>query len=87
MANFKIIKSIKLGSEHMQTGKTIHYQGDDLIQDITELKIVQYLEDSGYYLIYLNSLGQEVTDTYHETIESAVKQAQFEFDVMPNEWH
>ena len=41
---------------------------------------------AGYYLLYLDSEGNELTDTYHDTLESAFDQAEWEFRVQPAEW-
>jgi hypothetical protein len=38
------------------------------------------------YLLYLEVAGQETTDTDHEAIEAALRQAHWEFGVTPEEW-
>jgi hypothetical protein len=50
------------------------------------LRISQYVGDPGFYLLYLDAEGNELTDTYHETLEKAMSQAEWEFDVRPDEW-
>ena len=45
-----------------------------------------YDGDSGFYLFYLDKSGKEQTDTYHESIEGAFKQAEFEFGVKKEYW-
>lgn len=50
------------------------------------LRIVQLVGDSGYYLIHFDGQGGEISDTYHEAIEDAMKQAEWEFGVKPEEW-
>jgi hypothetical protein len=37
-------------------------------------------------LVYKDLLGKELNDTYHESIERAIAQAEFEFGVKPCEW-
>ena len=49
------------------------------------LRIVKY-GDSGVYLYYCDEAGGEYTDTWHETIARAIEQAEFEFNVRPQEW-
>lgn len=51
-----------------------------------ELQIVKYPEDEGFYLFYFGENGDLLTDTYHENVESAFEQANWEFQVNPNEW-
>jgi hypothetical protein len=50
------------------------------------LEIVQLPPDSGFYLLYLDGSDGEMTDTWHESLEQAVDQANFEFGLLPNEW-
>lgn len=48
--------------------------------------IAQLLPDPGYYLLYLDESGEEITDTYHDSLEKALDQAKWEFNVEPDEW-
>jgi hypothetical protein len=50
------------------------------------LRIVQYDGAPGFYLIHLDEEGREIADTYHDTIEDALEQAELEFAVKPQEW-
>ena len=52
----------------------------------TELHIVQYEFDAGYYLFYCDESGTEITDTYHESLEKAMAQAEWEFGTKNDEW-
>ena len=86
MTGYTLLRQIKLGPLHRPTRKTRHYQGGKELSDPTELRIIKYLDAPGYYLLYLDSQGVELTDTYHETLESALAQAEWEFQVTPKEW-
>ncbi len=44
-------------------------------------------KEGGFYLLYLDSEGASFTDTWHETLEAAKRQAEFEFQITPLEWH
>jgi hypothetical protein len=70
------------------TGNTRHYRGN-LLPPPYSLKIVQLSEDldAGYYLLYLDAAGAEMTDTWHDSVEAAMAQAEFEFGLMPSEWN
>jgi hypothetical protein len=48
--------------------------------------IAQLLPDPGYLLLYLDEDGEELTDTYHESLEKALDQANWEFNIEPDEW-
>jgi hypothetical protein len=54
----------------------------------SRLRVVRCEEGKhpGYYLFYDDDTGQEMTDTWHETIEAALKQAHWEFRIRPEEW-
>lgn len=93
--SYLIHRRIKLGSEHSATGKTRHTQGNLTPEGLVstselppphELVIAQLPPDEGYYLLYLDDLGNEITDTYHDSLGQALAQAEFEFRVQPEEW-
>lgn len=71
---------------HPPTGKTIHRMGNTLTTGAVTLQLVQLSGDPGFYLIHLNSAGEEIADTYHDTIQDALAQAEWEFDVKATEW-
>lgn len=81
-----LLRWIRLGACHQPTGKTRHF-GVSELPSPTELKIVQYDGDSGFYLFYCDATGIELTDTYHESLEAAMSQADWEFNVKQNEWN
>ena len=80
-------------SKHRPTGNTRHYYGSPLDPDEqvpvpvpTTLRIVQYDGEAAFYLLYLDAAGNELTDTWHQTLDDAKHQAEFEFNVAPDEW-
>jgi hypothetical protein len=83
--SYKVLKRISLDGINT-TGKTKHYFGNEELPKPVELQIVQYDGDTGYYLFYLNKDGEEMTDTYHDTIEAAFRQAEWEFNIKQDEW-
>ena len=92
-AEFAFRLHLELKPEHRPTGKTRHYYGSPFSQEErvpvpppSALEIVQYPDDDAYYLLYLDDSGNELTDTWHETINDAKAQAEFEFSVAPSEW-
>jgi len=51
-----------------------------------ELRIVQFEGDAGYYLIHFAETGEELTDTYHDSCQQAMEQAEFEFGITESDW-
>ena len=81
-----ILKQFRSNTALESTKKVSHYVFGEPVEQIYGLQIVSYPDDSGYYLLYLDKNGQEITDTYHDTIESAIDQATFEFRLKRSEW-
>jgi hypothetical protein len=81
-----VLLRVMLSPDHLPTDKTRHYLGGTLAPVPKELRIVKYSDDNGYYLFYCHDNGVEFTDTYHETLEKAMLQAEWEFQIRPHEW-
>ena len=70
------------------TGNTHHYRvgvGRDALPSPAYVEI----EPSGegaFYLLYFNSSGECLTDTWHETIARAKEQARFELEIAEADW-
>jgi hypothetical protein len=83
------IKKVKLTDRHLSPGRTKHTLSDSegvrLFPQFTSLAITQADGDSGYYLMHLCDSGLG-TDTWHESLEDALNQAEWEFGVLPDEW-
>lgn len=88
MSEYIVLKKIQLGLNHLQIGKTRHYIGNSLLPAACLLEIVKMndVNEAGVYLIYYDEYGQEMTDTFHDTIEKAMAQAKWEYLVKPDEW-
>ncbi|MFQ3649237.1 MAG: hypothetical protein SNJ75_02805 [Gemmataceae bacterium] len=77
---------VVLGEHHRPTGFTYHTKNGMPLEAPSELRIVQFPNDPGWYLFYCDPTGKEFTDTYHDTLDSAFEQALAEFGVGQNEW-
>jgi len=86
MSKTTFLRQIRIGPNHQTTGKTHHFQGEKILPAPTFLQVVQYSEDPGFYLLYFDENWQELTDTYHESLEGAFEQAAWEFGVKSTEW-
>jgi hypothetical protein len=83
------IRAVRLGEHHLHPGRTKHSIADQDCKHefppFIELKIAQYLNDSGCYLMHICENGQ-VADTWHQDIEDAYFQAEWELGVRRDEW-
>jgi hypothetical protein len=79
-------RRIRLNPTHRPTGRTLHFIAGVPAPTPAELRIVQYEDDPGFYLLGCNESGIEFTDTYHESLDKAMSQAEWEFNAKPDEW-
>lgn len=86
MAESRLLKRVRLLPAHQPTGRTKHYHGNQLVPVPVELRIVQYNSDPGFYLLYCDDSGSEMADTYHASIQAAMAQANWEFNVEDRNW-
>jgi hypothetical protein len=49
------------------------------VRDFAALALAQYDSDPGVYLLYCDKDWNVVTDTYHDNLDGAIAQAEFEF--------
>jgi hypothetical protein len=68
------------------SGRTRHTLNGVEIEPAASLRILQYAEDPGFYLMHFDASGREIADTYHDSIEQAMEQAEWEYNVKPAEW-
>ena len=80
---------LKGREEFKATGFTRHYANGGLLPEPVALSIVQCNNDrghTGFYLFYLDETGEEQTDTYHDDLDGAFRQAELEFCVQKSDW-
>jgi hypothetical protein len=82
-------KRVVLGSHHLRPGRTKHtIQDANGIREFTpfvSLEIASYPHTESCYLFHISQNG-EVADTWHQTVEEAIDQAEYEFGVQREEW-
>jgi hypothetical protein len=86
MADQVVLREIVLEPRHRDTGNTRHVVGGSPMPRPAVLRISRYVDDPGFYLLYLDAAGDDMTDTWYQTLDDAMEQATFEFDVRPHEW-
>jgi hypothetical protein len=78
---------------HKVTGKTTHSRGmvvDGKVVAGEPLPPPAYVTiepaDDAFYLFYFDADGNCMTDTWHQTLESAKRQAHFELEISDDDW-
>ncbi len=85
------IRKVALSDHHQTSGRTKHTlidsKGARPFPPITSLVVAQSQlpGDSGYYLMHFCADGSG-TDTWHETLEDAFHQAEWEVGVERSQW-
>lgn len=82
----KVIFYLQLNDANIQTGNTKHYISGNEQNNFSNLAICQYTNDQGFYLFYCDENWNNITDTWHESIEDAIEQAEFEFSGTTHQW-
>jgi hypothetical protein len=82
----KILFIAKSESGFVPTQATSHFiKGQKLTESAYELRIIQ-LNENGFYLIRFDKHDKELTDTFHESVDEAMEQAKWEYDVESDAW-
>lgn len=84
MTDERVLKQVMLAGVFQPTGNTRHYVFGELVTTFYELRIVDL--NGNIYLYYCDETGAEVSDTWHASVEDAMRQAEFEFKVRPGDW-
>jgi hypothetical protein len=83
------LRKVTLNERHLLPGRTRHTLIDEKgareFPPFTSLLIAQYPGDAGYYLMHLCE-GGVGADTWHQNLDDALHQAEWEFGVSPEEW-
>jgi hypothetical protein len=86
MKPYRFVQQVRLSPWHQPTGKTRHHHGAAELPVAVVLKIARYDDAEGFYLLHFDADGNELTDTFHESVEDARAQADWEYEVKPYEW-
>ena len=74
------IRRVELGERHLRPGRTKHSSNGKDFPPFTSLVICQSPDDTGYFLMHICENGQ-AADTWHQNLEDAMHQAEWEFHV------
>ncbi len=79
------LQRVVLQPHHMASTRAVHRRGAEVLRP-AQLTIARYPGDAGVHLLYLGPAGDELTDTFHDDVDGALAQAEFEFGVTRAEW-
>ena len=82
----KVLKRIYLAAHHEATGKTRRYVAGELEPRPSTMRIGHVEGEEGFHLLAYRYNDALMTDTFHRTLEQALKQANEELKVKPAEW-
>ncbi len=82
----QVLYYTRIDERHHATGNCRHTVGGQEMGAFAGLAICHYQGDNSYYLFYCDSAWNAVTDTWHETIEDAMEQAEFEYQGVTTTW-
>lgn len=79
------IRKVVLSKHHLRLGRTKHSSNGKEFPPFNSLVICQSPDGAGYFLMHICENGQ-AADTWHENLEDAMHQAEWEFGVQAEEW-
>ena len=75
-----------LDHRHRRTGMCKHVIGEQPLGEVKGLAICHDPDQVGYYLFYCDEHWNSMTDTWHQTLEDAKDQAEFEYEGSQRTW-
>lgn len=86
IGNAKVIAFTAIDQRHRPTGACRHVVAGELQGPVAGLAICKYEADPGYYLFYCDREWNTITDTYHDSLDAAKQQAEFEYTGVSSTW-
>jgi hypothetical protein len=81
-----LVRWSPIDDRHRPTGNCRHIVAGVVEGPAAGLAICQYEGSKAYYLFACGSEWNTLTDTWHETLEDAMKQAEFEYEGVSKTW-
>ena len=82
----EVLLCTKLDDRHERTGATKHFGDVTEMPPASGLAICRYEDEDGYYLFGCDEDWNSVSDTWHESLEEAKGQAEFEYKGVSKTW-
>jgi hypothetical protein len=86
IGNARVVCYTPLDHRHRFTGACKQIVRGELMGAMAGLAICQYAGEDAFYLFGCDSDWQNVTDTWHQTLEEAQQQAEFEYEGVSATW-
>lgn len=86
MGDLEVVLYSPIDERHAHSGECTHIIGGAPWGPAQGLAICRYKGDSSYYLFGCDSDWSDVTDTWHETLEDAMSQAEAEYPGVSRTW-
>jgi hypothetical protein len=75
-----------IDERHVSTEKTTHRVNNVVLAPAAALAVCQYENDDSFYLFYCDENWEPMTDTWHQTLEDAFHQVEFEYKGVTETW-
>jgi hypothetical protein len=82
----KVICFSPIDSRHRHTGNTRQIVAGVIMEPASGLAICQYSGEDAFYLFGCDVAWNSVTDTWHEDLQDALEQAEFEYEGVSETW-
>ena len=82
----RVVRWTAIDHRHRPTGYCRHFVAGEFQGPAGALAISQ-ADDGVFYLCYCDSDWGAITDTYHRTLESALEQAEREYEGVSHTWN
>ena len=82
----RLVRWSTIDNRHRPTGNFRQFVAGELQGSAAGLAICQHDGEEAYYLFGCDPEWGTVTDTWHETLEDALKQAEFEYEGVSATW-
>jgi hypothetical protein len=82
----KVVLYTSIDERHRDTGNCRQIVAGELMGAAAGLAICQYKGEDSFYLFGCDQDWNTVTDTWHETLEDAKAQAEFEYEGVSATW-
>jgi len=82
----RVICHTPIDDRHRFTGACKQVVRGELMGSMAGLAICQFPGQDGFYLFGCDADWQEITDTWHQTLEDAQHQAEFEYEGVSKTW-
>lgn len=79
IAGARVVRWTPIDARHEPTEACRHSIGGEEMPTVSGLAICRYDDEPGFYLFYCDGAWNEMNDTWHETLEAAMEQAEFEY--------